>query len=166
MRTVFLFFLLSNYCFAQNLSVPMKEGKIFYEAINTVEQKKDQTFAALRSWMANAFVSAKDVIQMDDKDMGQIVGKGIFYIHSKGLATAAWPCYFTISITVKDDKYRVQLNNFMYGEGKNTMESVYEMYQKGKMKNSTGNMIRELDEQSKKILEDIKVKAVAKIDDF
>lgn len=165
---VTLFFVMINaMAYAQDIALPMKDDKIFYEQVDSAAGVgKDQLFTRAKLWMANAFESAKNVIQMDDKEAGMLVGKGYFNIHSTGIASATWPCNFTISLTAKDGRYRVQLYNFNYGEGNHSMESVYDAYKKGKMKKATGAMLKEMDNQALEMIKDLNQKVTADQTDF
>lgn len=166
MLCFFLLPLCTN-AYSQDITVPLKDDKIFYEQVDSVTGlSKDQLYTRAKLWMANAFASAKDVIQMDDKEAGLLVGKGHFNIHSTGLGSATWPCNFTISLTAKDGKYRVQLYNFTYGQANHSMESVYEAYKKGKMKKATGAMLKEMDAQALGIVKSINQQLTTNQADF
>lgn len=78
-----------------------------------------ELYQRARSWFAESYRSAQDVIQMDDKENGKIIGKGSIkynsnvFIASEG--TRGWIRY-TISIQVKDGRYRYEITDF-YHEG-------------------------------------------------
>jgi hypothetical protein len=132
---------------AQDIIMPTKDGKIVFEFIHdSIGKSKIDIYTAAKVWFVAAFNSSNDVLQMDDKENGLLIGKGIFYIYSTGLGASRWPCYFTVSITAKDNKYLAEFINFSYGEGKFIVESLYEQYKKGKMKKSIGFMLTEIKE--------------------
>jgi len=93
--------------------LPVKDGNVMYEAIDTVMgASRDQLYHKAKLWLTNEFVSSKDVIQIDDKDSGQIIGKGNFDYEYSVLGTSAtWVCSFTIKIDCKDNKARIQIYN-------------------------------------------------------
>jgi hypothetical protein len=106
--------------FAQDENVfPEKDGKIYYSEIITVDSSitKSELFVAARKWFANTYKSANDVIQMQDKEAGEIVGKGIVTalltipLNSPEEINA----YHTITITVKDGRYKYEITDF-YGK--------------------------------------------------
>lgn len=118
MRTtsIILIILLSivNLSQAQKLSdvLPLKDGKInFSETVNVDSTKKDILYSKSKLWFANTFKSAKDVIQLDDKENGIILGKGIYQDTEKvGLAgTIQRNWKFTIKIQLKDAKYKAEI---------------------------------------------------------
>ena len=58
---------------------PNKDGKINYsEVVNVDSVKKEELYNRAKHWLVETFNSAKDVIQIDDKENGEIVGKGYF----------------------------------------------------------------------------------------
>ncbi len=118
-----LFFILIN-SFAQDKIFPEKEGKINYSEVIQVDSgiTKNELFTAARKWFANAYKSANDVIQMQDKEAGEIVGKGIvtglYRIPLNPSVTVN--VYHTVSITVKDGRYKYEitdLNGKYYSPG-------------------------------------------------
>jgi hypothetical protein len=114
MKTILLLILyvITLNCYSQAL--PTREGKVFYEQVDTATGTKAELYQKAKLWFANAFKDSKSVIQVDDKDNGQIVGKGNFDVPYKyGVNTSA-QCNFTVKIDVKDNKYRLQIYNINY----------------------------------------------------
>lgn len=73
---------------------------------------KDKIYSNSKQWVAINFKSANDVIQMDDKESGVLIGKGNFkypckscWLESKDLIK------FTIKIEVKDNKSRITFSD-------------------------------------------------------
>lgn len=74
---------------------------------------KEQIYSVGREWMVDAFVSADDVIQMDDKEAGKVVGKGYANYHTSlniwvGGGNELW---FTVRIYSKDGKVKFIMDN-------------------------------------------------------
>lgn len=120
-----------------------KESKIFlpidsitnlitYQEVVKVEGiTKDELYIRAREWFAKTFVSAQDVIQMDDKASGKIIGKGSssgFY--SILMSIIPYSLTYTVSITAKDGRYRYEISPFLV-DGYPT-EPHYVLYNKGK----------------------------------
>ena len=54
-----------------------KEGTVFFQATEPVEGvTANELFSRAKTWAAKAYVSAKDVIQLDDRDSGRLILKG------------------------------------------------------------------------------------------
>ena len=74
-------------------------------------------YSQARMWFAETYRSSKDVIQLEDKENGRIIGKGNIKYESNifvgSTGTRGWINY-TISISVKDGKYKYEITNFMH----------------------------------------------------
>lgn len=127
--------------------VQTKDAVVFYELRDSTAGTKDQLYSKAKAWVAKVAASAKEVIQMDDPHAGTLVGKGYFNVRTTGLGAANWPCYCTMTIDCRDQKFRIQLSNFYYmgGEYKHSIDQVYDNYSKGKSKAANGNMLKAVD---------------------
>lgn len=123
MKVVFLLlFLLCNLpLFAQDFPISDKTGKICYTEVVHVDSTvtKEILYYNAREWFAKSFKSANDVIQMDDKDAGKIIGKGSFkverlpFLVSDDIGNAGW-INFTISVFVKPGRYKYEITDFFH----------------------------------------------------
>lgn len=105
------------------LELPLKDDVIFFENVVQVDSAftKKQLYTKGREWFVNYYKSAEDVLQMDDKEEGILIGKGLHkYDFFNGINSSSIALYFTVNLTVKDGKYRYQIYNF---NGKNTNRS-------------------------------------------
>ena len=92
--------------------LPVENGRVTYTEVVEVEgASKDQLFARAKKWFATTYKSSNDVIQLDDKENGEIVGKGNF-----GITYYARNPHIghTISILVKDGRYKYAITGFTY----------------------------------------------------
>ncbi len=88
-----------------------KNGALTYtQVINCEGMSKDQIYVILNYWYANSFVDANSVIQLNDKELGCIIGQG--YVENIANHTGAINSY-SISIQpiiktdIKEGKARV-----------------------------------------------------------
>ena len=91
--------------------------KFEFGLVDSVHATKSELYTYAKSWMAKTFVSSKDVIEMDDKDAGRIIGKGYFIKRENsafGNQVGLSLIQFTIQIDTKDNKYRCQFMNFKH----------------------------------------------------
>lgn len=91
-----------------------------YRMIDSLDLSKDEIFTRARSWVSINFNSAQHVLQMDDRMAGKIVGKGMIEspaYNMIGMAAGSAYVEFTISIDIKDNKYRVQLFDYVQEKG-------------------------------------------------
>jgi hypothetical protein len=91
------------------------QEKFEFTLIDTISKTKDELFLASLTWIATNFKSSKDVIQIQDKDAGKIILKGII-----SLSGSYDFINFMITIDVKDNKYRIIMHNFEHEGGFNT----------------------------------------------
>lgn len=94
-------------------------GKIvFTEVVEVPNVTKDQLYSRAYEWFAKTFNSAQNVIQMQDKENGKIVGKGIFdemnASGTLGMGGVKGYAKFTISIYLKDGKYKYEVADFVH----------------------------------------------------
>jgi hypothetical protein len=93
-----------------------ENGKILYtEVIQADSIKMNQLYLNSKQFFVDAFKSAKDVIQLDDKEAGIVIGKGFsdIYIKSLGLnvKTQMW---YTIKIQSKDGRYKYDIYDIYF----------------------------------------------------
>jgi len=109
--------------FSQTKSIfPLNEnGEIVYSGIINIDSvNSKELYGRANEWFVNIFKSAKDVIQLNDKEAGKIIGKGNF---NAGIAHCRagmihQPIYgvvnFTVEIQTKDGKYKYNFSNFQF----------------------------------------------------
>jgi hypothetical protein len=98
-------------------SLSTKDGKVFYESIVDMQSKtKDQLYKAARKWFVDSFNNSKSVLRTEDKEGGELVGKGNFLISENGgfMITNNYRFDFTIEVVCKDNKYRVRIYDISY----------------------------------------------------
>ena len=110
-----IFFLAS--CAAQKYTAADYPIPFQIEQIDTVAGTKDALFVKANEWVAKTFNSAKDVIQMHDKEAGKIIAKGIMETKGTiGLISGSYFIKYTISIDVKDGRCKVKFSDFVLNE--------------------------------------------------
>lgn len=144
--------------------LPVKDGKIMYERIDSIPGKsKIDLYRKAKVWFAKVFHSSKDVIQLDDQETGQIIGKGNFTYPIKILLSAAeWRCSFTIQIDLKDNKSRVRLFDLSYSSPGGEWNVDYLNKHPGQGKQH----IKAINEHCKSLMADFNLALNKKEDDF
>lgn len=97
-----------------NFPVPFE-----FKLIDSIVGTQNDLYVKANEWMAKTFVSAKEVIQMQDKEAGKLIGKGIIetpVLNAYGTNIGVDYVHYTISIDVKEGRYRCILSDF-YHEG-------------------------------------------------
>lgn len=91
----------------------------FDEVVEIEGVSKDDLYNRGLQFMIKAFKDADEVIQLKDKENGQIIGKGNFsYVQSRqgwgGSPNTEGVVNFTIKLLFKDGKYRYVLTDFIH----------------------------------------------------
>ncbi len=93
---------------------------------------KDVIFDKTIAWMAETFVSSKNVIELKDKENGKIIGKGVM----RKTQMVGHSCTFTMIIDIKHSRIRITLKNLraMLGEDLRTTRPMQYRYEMDPMK--------------------------------
>lgn len=97
--------------------LPMKDNKVFYENVYQIDSiSRNELYLRAKNVYLRLFPATKDVIQNEDKENGIIAGKGNTSFIEPGRFGLNFEqkIRFTLSITVKDYKYRIQLFDIYY----------------------------------------------------
>ncbi|NWJ52344.1 MAG: DUF4468 domain-containing protein [Bacteroidetes bacterium] len=102
--------------------LPLKDGKVIYSGIIQLQGvSKDEIYKRVKIWFINTYNSGKDVIQFDDKESGEIIGKGCFKeIWNINFFSSEYVnVWKTIKIKVKNDclKYEItdiKIRNYFF----------------------------------------------------
>lgn len=110
-----LSFLLLFFLASCSSSKVTSNGQPFRQT-NTVEvdpaTNSDELYIRARRWFVDEFKSAKDVLQVQDKQSGELIGKGTFPI-ALSYATSGY-VFFTVSVFVKDGNYKYEFKNYTH----------------------------------------------------
>jgi hypothetical protein len=101
---------------------PVKEDKLYYEGVVDLPATSKQLdlYKTGRTWFVDTYVDAKEVLQLDDKAEGKMMGKGFYkYSFLNGINISQVLMRFTLALDVKDGKYRYRMYNFV-GDNVNT----------------------------------------------
>ncbi len=99
---------------AQNLPFDKQTGKItFSEVIHVGDSSttRDELYSRAREWFARAFKSSQNVLMMDDKESGKLIGKGNLSI-VPGLYLTDSRVDFTLSLYLKNGRYKYEITDF------------------------------------------------------
>lgn len=113
-----LFIILSNLTYSQEKFLellPMKDGKVNYNDVVLVDScSKDRLYLKAKHWFIDSYRSAKDVIQLDDKENGELIGKGFFETYWQILFYAGQQInvWYTVKIQMKENKFRYEITDF------------------------------------------------------
>lgn len=130
-------------------------GKYTYQGVAKVEGvDADVLYSRAKAWIATAYTSANDVIQLDDQEAGRIIVKGNFPFTALG--NEFWIDH-TLTVEIRDSRYRYTLTDFVV-DGRRPMEDERQLM--GIRKRAFSALIA----QSKKTLAQLEV-AMSKIEE-
>ena len=95
--------------------LPLKEGKVTYsDVVQLKGVSKDELYKRVKLWFIENYNSSKDVIQLDDKENGEIIGKGCFrakwnFRFYTQLSMNVWK---TIRIKINNDSLKYEISDF------------------------------------------------------
>jgi Ca2+-binding EF-hand superfamily protein len=95
--------------------LPMKDGKVYYEEVVTIDSaSKNELYNRAKMGIVSMYKSAKDVIQLDDKETGEIIAKGNFQATwtQAFMVTQSTYVSHTLTVFVKDNKAKIVLTDF------------------------------------------------------
>jgi len=101
----------------EGLPINDETGKISFEEVVEIEgSNKDELYDRGREWFITKYVSAEDVLQLEDKENGKLIGKAISSIPYKSMgANANMPIRYTIKIYFKEGRYKVVITDYLLG---------------------------------------------------
>lgn len=105
-----------------------QSGRIAFSDVVHVSDSAsaDEIYVRAREWFARTYRSSMDVLQMDDRESGRIIGKASFSVTHRALGANYPSGYFryTISIHVRDGRYRYEVSDFYHmGDGNKISDS-------------------------------------------
>lgn len=107
-----------RYVYGSNPALKAGDKLTFTEVINVDSTRtKNELFDAARTWYNVSFKDSKEVLQIIDKETGELSGKGIIIYNSNiyvGSAITKGYISYTTSIFVKDGKYKYEFSNFIH----------------------------------------------------
>jgi hypothetical protein len=96
------------------LRIPIIDSVITYQkVISSSPNNKEKIFNSVISWISVRYNNSNDVIKLSDKVHGEIVGTASTRLTTSGLFGVTYDVRYTIKVNIKDDKYRLQITNFI-----------------------------------------------------
>jgi len=131
---LFIFFSSNNANAQLHDKFPFNEkGEIVYsEVVNIKGADKTDLYRKAKIFFVDDMLSTGNIVQLDDKENGIIIGKGFLTIpiQNKKLSLPV-NLHFTIKVEVKDDRYRYEIYSLRY-ETKATSFTAEELFAKEK----------------------------------
>lgn len=93
------------------------QERLSFEKVITVDSiKKNDIYNGLKEWVGMNFVSAKNVIELDDKEAGLII---VNPLRDYTIGKLQYLCYdgyikYSIKMQIKEGRFKVVITNFMH----------------------------------------------------
>jgi hypothetical protein len=98
--------------------LPMENGRVAYNFVGPAPSlSKTEIHRRARQWVARTYQSSKAVLEIEDRETGDLLGNGVSNIYvarTKNAFATSKPIIYTISVEAKNEKYRVQVTNVRY----------------------------------------------------
>lgn len=103
----------SNALYRYEFPIDEKTNLInFKEVIQAEGRSKIELYSIYREWFVDRFNSADDVLQMEDKEGGKLIGKAFQDITTEtGLLPITEKLHYTIKFTFKENRFMYQITN-------------------------------------------------------
>ncbi|MCA4897769.1 MAG: DUF4468 domain-containing protein [Bacteroidota bacterium] len=79
---------------------------LFSEVVQVDSVSKNELYSRSKDFFVSVFKSAKDVVQLDDKEAGIVTGKGFSKIQEAGVELQMW---YSIKIQSKNGRYKYEI---------------------------------------------------------
>jgi hypothetical protein len=101
------------------LPIDSATSKITYSEVVFVDSltNKNELFLRAREWFAKTYKSSMNVIQMEDKENGKIIGKALLKVFMTTFVDSQLESGFinySISIYIKDGRYKYEITDFYH----------------------------------------------------
>lgn len=115
---IILLLLVGNFCYGQKKyrGLPLVDDQIIYTGVVNVDSvNANELYLRAKLWLAEAYKNSKEVIQVDDKESGQIVGKGIFVVDWQVTfySFTKTNIHHVIKLQLKDGRYKYEISSFL-----------------------------------------------------
>jgi len=130
------------------------------EVVEVPGLTKDQIFISARQWVVTSFVDSKEVLQLSDKETGEISGAGISSVVMKLPNFAGnQPVWFRFRVAIwcKDGKYKYSFSDFSdayVGKPGDTRNLLFRSFEPAETKES--NVIMMGKKKNQQMYEDLK----------
>lgn len=94
---------------AQDMPVDPETKKVTYSEVVPAEGlSQSDIYLQAQAWFAKTFNDANSVIQVQDKEQGLLIGKGMSEENINNVLTPFW---FTVKIEAKEGRYRYEITD-------------------------------------------------------
>jgi hypothetical protein len=162
MKHIFLLIAISisHYSYSQLNYDTVKNELSYSEVVQSPNNNANQLYSNIYEWFAKTYNSANNVIQLNDKENGKIIGKGgftIIPIHQWGNIKTPQTFFvnYTLTVQIKDGRFKYDFSNITVKPIQSTATFGIETYyniDKEKLKEETAKVVKN-EKQIEKMVE-------------
>jgi hypothetical protein len=153
-------FLITQYAYSQRNYDSTKNELTYSEVVQSPNTNVKELYSNIYEWFAKTYNSANNVIQLNDKENGKIIGKGgftIIPIHQWGNIKTPQTFFvnYTLTVQIKDGRFKYDFSNITVRPIQSTATFGIETYyniDKEKLKEETAKAIKN-EKQIEKMVE-------------
>ncbi len=144
----------------------------YTEVVQQDTTSKEDLYSRARTWAEVTFNSAKDVIQMGDKETGTLIVKAALPVTYRvlGMNDNGGHINYTLTIEVKPGRYRYSIDGIQHILPNGTLGLTYEELktseQTGYYKRLNDNYIYQIEEHLDELIESLKVSMLSPRSDW
>ncbi len=102
--------------------LPLVDGRVTYTGVIQVDSSgKDELYDRAMRWFITTYLSPKDVIDLEDRENREIIGKGslkiVYYFRDPYID-------YTISIIAKDNRFKYTITDLSYSENSHSIFNI------------------------------------------
>ena len=108
--------------YSQYKDLPIDQGKIVFTEVVQCDSAvtSDLIYSSLKEWFIKTYKSANDVLQLDTPN--KLIGKAFDVINvQSGNVLVKQKLHYTITISIKDGKYKYEITDLMFQTYPSTM---------------------------------------------
>ena len=117
---LFLIFLTPFFSYGNSnddeLKVDEDTGMVYFDEVVPVDDiSKDELYSRTREWFLNTYKSSEDVLELEDKEGGKLIGKAFNIIPIKtAFGVSNTRMWYTIKVYFKENRYKTVLTDIKY----------------------------------------------------
>lgn len=111
-----------------SLGLTTQSQTLEYEEVFSVDSNitKDELFNRARSWFVDYYKDANEVLQVSDKESGELIGAAIYkYSFLVGGGRMAMTIDYRVSVKMKEGRYKVSIYNLYNSKSSNNGSTPY-----------------------------------------
>ncbi|KAF5078477.1 hypothetical protein DSECCO2_140150 [anaerobic digester metagenome] len=159
------------------LNVFSQEAIVYSEVVEVSDTDKDELFIRAREWFNETFNSSRDVLQISDKETGELSGKGLMKVNYTfnymGKRNFSCDVRFQVSLWVRDGRYKYEFTNFFIEGNDDSIEFglvttsnetniIFKGYSEKKLNEIYLSIKESIDARTKILIEDLNIKMKTK----